>query len=231
MKKVLIFSLMSLVLASCNETIKGDGVIVNESREMNQFNVLSTSGIFTIELREGEPRVEIRTDQNLMEHIVTEVKGGELVISSNNKHLDSEVMEIVVYYVNLEEIEIAGAVEIYSPETIDGKSLEIEISGAGEAELDLRLEKFEVNVSGGAEMSLSGYANEANYDLTGAAEIRAFNLQTSVANIDIAGASDLEVNVSDKLNVDIAGAGEVKYIGDPVVNKDITGAGELVKVK
>ena len=83
----------------------------------------------------------------------------------------------------------------------------------------------------GGEVKLKGRADHLILELSGAAEVDAFDLASKTADIDISGASEVELSVSDELNVDISGAGEVKYKGSPSINQDISGAGELKQIK
>ena len=86
-----------------------------------------------------------------------------------------------------------------------------------------------MELSGGSEIELHGIADEVELDLSGAAEVHAFNLESKRAAIGVSGAGDVEINASEKLAVDISGAGEVQYMGDPEIKKDISGVGEITK--
>jgi hypothetical protein len=66
-------------------------------------------------------------------------------------------------------------------------------------------------------------------EISGAAEIHAFNLESKRAKISVSGAGDVEINASESLSVDISGAGQVDYKGNPEIKENLSGVGELNK--
>ena len=52
-------------------------------------------------------------------------------------------------------------------------------------------------------------------ETSGAVEIKARDLKTKSARIDVSGASDVELSVSEELNVSVSGAGDIRYYGSP----------------
>lgn len=223
--------LLVMTCAACGETIRGNNEITSRSREVDTFHELSTSGFFEIELAEGSPRVEVETDDNLHEHIVTEVKNGVLHVHTNNKHLIAEKLKITVFYEQLSAVNVSGAAEITSRESIQGGSFSLDISGAGEANLGMNVEHLEVEISGGGDLKLGGSAETVNFEISGAGQIEALPLHAREADIEVNGAGEIGITVEEKLTVDIAGAGEVKYAGNPEVIQNITGAGELKQLE
>lgn len=222
--------LVAVGLSACGEVIEGSGNVTKETRELTAFNTINTSGAYEVVLIKGDPAIEIETDDNLHEHIVTEVKDEVLHIHSNNKHLNAEEMRLLIYIDQLKGIDISGAVDLSSKEVIAAKEFKVDISGAGNVVLTLDVGAFNLDISGGAELILDGKATVADLDITGAGEVDAAALQTEETSIDITGAGEVNIAVEKKLNIDITGAGEVKYTGDPEVTKGVTGAGEVKKV-
>ena len=93
--------------------------------------------------------------------------------------------------------------------TFDVKSLEIDISGAGELKLDGRSEVFAI-------------------EIRGAGEVDARDMETRRTSVRISGAGDVAVNASEMLEVSITGAGAVGYRGNPRIEKSIKGAGDII---
>ncbi|MCO4807003.1 MAG: DUF2807 domain-containing protein [Flavobacteriales bacterium] len=229
MKNIFSLLIALVLLSSCGETITGDGNVTTEERAIDSYNTLDVSGVFEIVLMPGEPKVVIETDENIHEHIDTKVEGGTLHITANNKILDAEALLLTVYYRDIDEVSISGACELASSGAVTGDRLELDISGGAEAELALDVDFFSIDLSGAAELEVRGLADKVEFDLSGAAEISAFDLQVKEAYIDISGASEVEISVSEVLEVEISGAGQVDYKGDPNIKSDISGAGSLNK--
>ena len=61
-----------LVIVACNPFVKerGNGTIVSESWDLNDFSKIELTGSYDVELIKGNiPSVTIETDENLFEHI------------------------------------------------------------------------------------------------------------------------------------------------------------------
>lgn len=218
----------ALTFVSCKETIRGNGNVTTVERSVEDFHSIEVSGFFEIELIQGSPMVEVITDENLHEHIETEVSNGELRIHTQDKNLDAKELVIRVHYDKLNSLELAGAAKITTANPIRGEVFELEVAGAAEAKLDVDVEKLELDLAGGSEVDVSGRAKTAEFEIAGAGEVNALKLQTTYCIIDISGAGEVSVSVEKSLDVDITGAGEVNYKGDPSeIRKSITGAGEL----
>ncbi|MEQ9186111.1 MAG: head GIN domain-containing protein [Cryomorphaceae bacterium] len=218
------------MLCSCGERIAGNGNVVEVSHDVDRFDEIDISGVFEVELIKGGSSVEVITDENLHEHIYIEVRDGELMIDTEDKMLDAEKLLLRIHYKSIEEIDVSGAVEIVTHEAIKGKSFELEISGACDGALDLDVDELSIEISGGGELELNGRADDTRIKISGAGEIEGSTLKTQHADIDITGAGDVEIAVSERLEIHITGAGDVKYIGDPEVQKSITGAGSVTKL-
>lgn len=228
---IALLSLFALGLSSCGEQIHGNGNIVEVKHDVDDFNEIDISGVFEVELIKGGSKVEVITDENLHEHISIKSDVGELDINTNDKYLQSDQLLLRIFYDDLEEIDVSGAIQITSDKTIKSKSFEFDVSGACDGELDFDVKNLEVEISGGGELTLSGEADEAHFKISGAGDIDAMELEVKEASIDVTGAGEVEIAVSDKLDVDVTGAGDVKYKGDPVITKSISGAGEVKQVK
>ncbi len=74
---VAVLAVLCLLLSSCNRWVglKGNGRITTEDRQIQNFSALQADGAFEVNWTSGPPRLSIRTDENLMEHIQTEING------------------------------------------------------------------------------------------------------------------------------------------------------------
>lgn len=230
MKKLrLILPLISIafVLHSCQETIDGNGYVVTEKRILNDFTEIQITGMFEVILAEGEPAISIEADENLIPYIITNVNGEQLEINTNNVHLDGEKLAITIYYDDLEELKVSGAIELSTQQTLHSNKFKLDVTGAAKGEIDIDVNELRVEISGGAELVLVGTADAAEYEINGAGEIDAFDLKTDEAMVDIAGAGEINLFAEKELDVEISGAAEVNYKGSPKVSEDISGAGAI----
>ena len=208
---------------------KGNGNVVKQDRKVSGFTSLEVSGAFTVYLYQGNSEsLTIEADENLMEYIVTEVKGDKLEIYTKNKSIQKFTeMNIYLTFEQLEMIDISGAVEITGEDMMKFDELSIDGSGASEISLKLEVGMFRADFSGASEIELLGEAKAAIFDLSGASEIDAYDFIIEHCELDVSGASDARIHVTANLEIDVSGAASVKYKGSPKVSSDVSGAGSL----
>ena len=85
MKKLVTYSLLMLFVVTVNgqrgKKVKGNGNVVTIDRTTDDYNAVSISGWFDVDLVDGnEGKLTLKGEENLLEYIKTEVKDGKLVI-------------------------------------------------------------------------------------------------------------------------------------------------------
>jgi Putative auto-transporter adhesin, head GIN domain len=191
-----------------------------ETRSVGNFSGVSFSGAYEVTLQNSnETKVIVTGSEDVPnEDIVTEVKGNMLHVrfKDNKRHRNiRQSPKIVVYYKNLDCIENSGAVNLKNEGTLKCNSLKIDVSGAGNINLNLETEKLNVDVSGAGNITLQGKATSQNYDMSGTSNIKAFDLVGQNVSMDISGTSNAKVHAKNSLDVDISGTGAVRYRGNP----------------
>ncbi|MDB4534589.1 DUF2807 domain-containing protein [Vicingaceae bacterium] len=227
-KRIFLGLVIALTLNSCIDSIDGNGDVVKEKRTISSFNKIDISGGYEVLINQGsDERLEIEADENLLELIETEVRNNILYISSKQPIGNAESLKLYITTVNLNDIDVAGAIELSNKGTFESEKLEIEVSGAADINLDIEVEKLTMDMSGASETTLTGSANSFSIDISGAGELDAKKLKTKNTTIDISGAGSAVVFVKETLEVSVSGAGSVKYKGSPKVKQDISGAGSV----
>ncbi len=218
-----------------NGSVAGSRVIDTETRPLG--GVTSIDAIYPAEItiQQGtEESITITADDNLLPQISTEVGGGTLTISSNERNWNrrvnaSQSVEIVVTVTDLQEVNIrtAGSVHVTG---LSGDQLEIRVDGAGSIELDdLHLSRLSLDMNGAGSVTASGSADELKAEIDGLGSLNAVELSTQTAEVHISGLGSADVSVAQELTVRIDGAGSVSYHGSPVVHQQIDGIGSVNK--
>jgi hypothetical protein len=229
---VAVFTLVILLTGCSVLGEQGNGNVIKQERKVSSFDAIDVSGAFDVFLSQGPTQsVFIEADENLMSVIKTGVFGSTLRIENSKPIHNAKSLKVYITVKELRSIEVSGAVDIQTETKFTQNELSIEISGATDAKLDLAVQKLEVNSSGGCKLMLTGMANTFDLDVSGAVDVRAFELLTENVSIDISGAGEAEVNVTKELKADVSGAANVKYKGSPAkVLTDVSGAGSVKKV-
>jgi hypothetical protein len=230
-KRIFYAIVLTFLFYSCTSTIDGNGTIKREQREVSSFSKIDISGGYEIMINQGdEEKLELETDENLLEHITTNTKNNTLFISHKKRIVSAKSIKLYLTVVDVEDIDVAGAIELKNKGTYSISELEIDVSGAADIDLDLDVENLKMDMSGASETTLTGKANNFDIEISGAGELDAKKLKTRNTSIDISGAGSAIVFAKKTLKVKVSGAGSVKYKGDPKIDKDISGAGSIEKL-
>jgi Putative auto-transporter adhesin, head GIN domain len=227
-KRIFLGLVIAFALNSCINTIDGNGEVTKEQRTVSSFNKIDISGGYEVLINQGsEERLELEVDENLLELIETETKNNTLYISSKKSIGNATSLKLYITVVDVNDIDVSGAIELKNKGTYQTENLEIEVSGAGDIDLDVDVENLTMDMSGASETTLSGTANNFEIEISGAGELQAKKLKTRNTTIAISGAGSAVVFAKKTLKVEVSGAGSVKYKGSPKVEKDISGAGSV----
>ena len=90
------------------------------------------------------------------------------------------------------------------------------------------VDKINLHASGSSDGKFKGTARELVAQLSGASDLKAYDLQLKSATIHTSGASDAHLSVSDKLDVEANGASDVHYRGNPSVRQKTSGSSDVV---
>jgi hypothetical protein len=204
--KLLTFA--ALTLGGCHWTgIRGNGHIVTEDRQVQEFTSVEAEGAFDIEWVPGPPSCTIRTDENLLRHVETSMSGKKLVLEWHGQLHPTHGMKVKLSSAAMSGARITGAVRLSATR----------LSGNG----------FYLEATGATRVTVDGAVNELLATMSGASRLDAESLQVKVAELSISGAGKAEVSASETLKVAISGAGKVTYNGNPTIEKHISGAGSI----
>ncbi|MEM8857458.1 MAG: head GIN domain-containing protein [Chloroflexota bacterium] len=228
---VSLFVIIGLAVVGCTVSVRGSGNVVEEGREVAQFDRVALDGMGEIILTQGdETSVVIEAEDNLMEYIKTSVRGDELIINIQSRRplLPTEPLKFYVTTPNIEGVSIDGLGAL-TAEEIDTDSIEIEINGSGSAMIDdLDADSLAIDIDGLGSVELAGEVENQDVDINGSGSYNGRQLESESADIDIDGLGSATITVEDNLEVNIDGSGQVTYYGNPEVDKNINGVGRVV---
>ncbi|MFO8129605.1 MAG: head GIN domain-containing protein [Bacteroidales bacterium] len=224
--------MISFILSGCviADNIPGDGNVVSEDRNVSGFDEIEVGGAYHVYLTLGNKEtLKIEAEENLMEYIITEVRGGTLKIYNKKGLEPTKDMDVFISLTDLKALDISGACDVVSQNTLELDNLDINASGASDIELVLRVPALTLDLSGASDIDLNGEVQDFDVAVSGAAELEAYDLLVQNCRLDVSGAGSAKVHVKTKLDVTVSGAGSARYKGDPDIHMSVSGAGSLSK--
>ncbi|MGI4751232.1 MAG: head GIN domain-containing protein [Janthinobacterium lividum] len=241
MKPISNFFLMALLLTAFGiftfaKVVRPAANVAMETqdRKVSGFHAVSSSGSFDVVLKQGNTEaVKVEADAEVINEIVTEVKGGTLQIHSKNTHnwgnfWNNRHIKIYVIAKDLNSISLSGSGDFRIEDQFNAKDLELRISGSGDFNGAINVKTVAVSISGSGDFKLSGKAEESTVGISGSGDFNAENLMTRSTAIRVSGSGNANVYASEKLDATVNGSGDVHYGGHPKsVSKAAHGSGDI----
>ena len=240
MKKLTTLSLVVLFTVSCSaqwgKKVNGNGKVVTIERSTGDYDAVAISGWFDVDLVDGnEGDVSLKGEENLLEHIITEVKDGKLVIKVE-KGINlkpstwKEGIHITVPVESINAVSLSGSGDIVGKKTIKTTSFNTSMSGSGDITLDLDASSISASMSGSGDINLSGSTTDLNVTISGSGDIKAYELEADNVDANVSGSADIKVTANERLKARVSGSGDIHYKGNPEkVDTKTSGSGDITK--
>jgi hypothetical protein len=204
-----------------------------KDRTVGEFTGIKAGDAFNISITQSDsPSLKVDAPESVQNQIKTEVKDGILNIWTEGNVKTEEDIKITVSMKTLNSIDISGAADVKSENTITVDKINIKTSGAGDIHLDLKANEITTDISGAGDVTLKGTAQLLDASVSGAGDLKASNLEANKVKAKVSGAGDAKVNAVQGLDADISGAGSIIYKGSPTDrNVNITGSGSVRESK
>jgi hypothetical protein len=214
--------------------VKGNGNITTINRSVSGFSGIDVSSSIDVYIKQDSSySVQVVTDDNLQQHVMIRESGGTLYIEPEKGFnlRSSSGIKVYVSGSSLRKFNASGSCDIYSQnQLVNTESVSIRLSGACDADLDLKSPRIEASLSGAGDLKLKGQTRDLELDGTGSSSLKCIDMMAENVEVDITGSGNAEVFASVKLDVSVTGAGSVKYKGNPTINQKVSGAGSVKKI-
>jgi hypothetical protein len=212
------------------ESINGNGNVRSEERSIDDFDGLKVSSGIDVFIKQGsEVSLMLEADENLHDAIETEVINNTLKIYTSKRIRKARAMKVYLVYVELNSIRVSSAGDVKGENTLETRRLEIDLSSAGDLDIDLVAEEVSCDISSSGDARLSGTADFLNADLSSAGDLYAFDLVTQKCKVSCSSAGDARVYATEELNLRSSSAGNIYYKGEGQVTAKASSAGSVIK--
>ena len=235
MTTTVLLAILILTSSNAQKRIKGNGNVVTIERTTNDYDGISVGGFYHVELVDGnEGKITLTGEDNILDYIETEVKGGILVIKAkNNKNLipsRGEGVFITIPFESINSVKGSGSGKIIGKKTIETNSFKVGTSGSRHVELNVKSSSVSVSTSGSSKIQISGTADKLEVKSSGSSNVGTYELEVDKATLTLSGSSDARIAVEESINARISGSGHVRYRGNPQkINTKTSGSGKITK--
>lgn len=203
------------------------------TRSTSDYDGIKCAGSFDYILVAGtEGNITIEGEENLLEYIVTEVKGGNLIVKTeNNVNLRTskgKTIKITIPFKDINNVSLAGSGDLWNEDKITSTNLDVALAGSGDVVLNVEASSIVGKLAGSGDLTLKGNTNELEAKVSGSGDFHGFNLQSNHTNVAVAGSGDAEVVSNISLKARVAGSGDIEYRGNPKTeDTKVAGSGSI----
>lgn len=204
--------------------IRGSGIVVAETRFVNDFNRVSLTGIGDVIITQGENEsLVVEADDNIMQYVKSEVRNGTLVLGftdevrSNEYKLDPSEVRFNLGVNEVTGLDVSGVGNIQLSSYYAGE-LELQITGVGDiVAASLKMENLEIVIDGVANIDVSSIdANRVDIVINGVGEVTIDSLVANEYEASLNGTGGIDINSLNARNsmVYFSGVGDVELTGE-----------------
>jgi hypothetical protein len=221
-------------MAGCGAMVlEGSGNVVSDDRNVSGFDsvALACRGELTIR-QSGQEGLTITADDNILTHIMTEVRGGTLRIGMSQECAryivrPSTSIRYELTVKDLSGISVSGSGCVLV-ESLANETTNIAVSGSGRVRIsELTTRAAAIAISGSGDVVLGGETGSQTVAISGSGEYEASDLMSDTASVTVSGSGDATVAASQKLTAHLSGSGSIGYHGEPEVDSRVSGSGRV----
>ena len=200
-----------------------------EIRKVSGFEAIEVSHGIDVYLTMGSSElVEVETSEDLLEHLITEVKGKTLKIYFDKSFNWNDETTVWIQAREINGINASGGADVIGEDVVETRELELNASGGSDIKLEVNTGRIEAEVSGGADIKLSGFTEMLVVNTSGGSDFNSYELTARRADLEASGGSDIKVTVEEELDARASGGADIYYKGDPTnVNSDSSSGGDV----
>jgi len=216
-----------------SKKIKGNGNMTTETRSTGDYDGIKCAGSMDYILVAGtEGKIKLEGESNLLEHIITEIKGNDLIIKIekgvNLSPSWNKTIKVTIPFKDINSVSLAGSGDLWNEDKINATDFDVSLAGSGDVVLNIEASSVEGSLAGSGDITLKGNTNQLMVKLSGSGDIHAFGLQSDHTDASIAGSGDIEIVSNKSLKARVTGSGDIEYKGKPSKeDTKVSGSGSI----
>jgi hypothetical protein len=217
-----------LVMTSCFTEDPGPLQETERQYRLTDFDRLEIGDALNIYIQQGDYfEIKARGDRRNIDDLEVDREGNTLIIRFEDDRNRRHETYIDITMPVLRSANFSGASNSKVYGFNDLETLDIFVSGASLCQVNVDAMAVNAVVSGASQLNMRGNGDELSVQLSGASILQGFNYPVAKANLNVSGASEGRIAVSDQLEVVATGASLVVYRGAPAITSQTSDSSEV----
>lgn len=191
-----------------------------QDRHLSGFSAVSVAGSFDVYITQGNNEsVKVEADDEDIDKIVTEVKGGVLKIYTKSTSGITwnwgRDRKRVIYVVakDLNSVSLSGSGDVFFKDGLRTNDLVVNLTGSGDITGKVDVKNLQSSVVGSGDVTLTGRAESSSVRVAGSGDFTGKGLVTVSTKVTVVGSGDATVNATQAINASVSGSGDIHYTG------------------
>ena len=219
-----------LLPAACYPSVRGNGQPALETRSLEGFVDVDSSGAFDVRVEHGDTySVAVAIDANLLPFLETRVVEGTLRIGSHY-HLEHVLPgpHVMVRMPTVAGATLSGSGRLAVLSVHEMRPVTVRLSGSGNVDFDGTAPAVTVHLDGSGDVNLAGSTERVALDLAGSGTIDATNLIAAAGSIDLDGSGNVRATINGPVDVSLSGSGDIDLFGNVSIQRSSkSGSGSI----
>ena len=197
--------------------VTGNKNVITKERTINEpFTKIDVSQGITVYISMSEQTsLTVEADENLHEHIKTEVHNGVLKIFTEETIWKAKARNVYIKAANINGMKASSGSEVITDNTLINSNFDIKASSGASMKLILNSETVFSSSSSGSSIELIGKSYSHTSKASSGSDIDAFALNSKEAIVHVSSGASIDVNATENLVANASSGGSISYNGNP----------------
>lgn len=216
-----------------NGGLSGNGNVVSTTRTVSEnFDTIEAkTGITVVIEQSNNVSIKAKTDENLQEHLKTEVSNGVLSIYFDENINTTKERTVYVSAPTLRKISSSSGAYVESVSTIKSENLDLKSSSGSEINLSVNSKNLSCDSSSGSKITANGKSENLRSESSSGSSIVLNELEVANAVCKSSSGSSTKVSPIESLDADASSGSSIKYYSTPKQIKIDESSGASVSKK
>jgi hypothetical protein len=235
MKKLILIAAILISSYSFAQKVNGNGKVTTITRTTGDYEGIKCSGSFDYILVAGtEGKITLEGEENLLQYVITEVKGKDLIVKVedrvNLRTSMNKTIKVTIPFKDINSVSLSGSGDLWNEDKITATDFDVTLAGSGDVTVHVEANSISSSLAGSGDLTLKGSTDSLEANVSGSGDFDGSKLESNHTDVSLAGSGDAEVVSNKSLKARVAGSGDIEYSGNPEKeDTKVAGSGSISK--
>lgn len=222
MKYSLTILVLAFILTSCGRSVRGNGHLITQKREVGSFDGVKSSAGINVEITVDDSQgLEVEADDNIMALVSTKVVNNILLVCYiDNTNVRNAQVTVRISARELSSLRASSSSDIVVNGILKSdKTIKIHANSSGSVTLEVDAPAVETEASSSGEIDIRGRTQFHKSEASSSGDVLASELLAERADANASSSGEINLHCSIDLSAKASSSGDINYRGNPTSPK------------